>query len=116
MSTAKQRIIVLGGLVALLIAAPILNYAFNSSKNKTPAASNKPGSTAASAMQTSSITTGNFFVDYVSERDKARTEEVKYLDGIISNTKTDAATLKTAQQEKPTSRWRWKRSWPSKAF
>jgi stage III sporulation protein AH len=100
MSTAKQRIIVLGGLVALLIAAPILNYAFNNSNNKTPAASNKPGSSAASAMQTGSITTGNYFVDYVSERNRTRTELVKYLDGIISNSKTDAATLKTAQQEK----------------
>lgn len=101
MSTAKQRIIVLGGLVALLIAAPILNYVFNTSKNKTPAAANNnPASTAASALQTEAATTGNFFTDYVAERDNSRTDEVKYLDSIISNKSTDAATLKTAQQEK----------------
>lgn len=100
MSTAKQRIIVLAGLVALLIAAPILNYAFNNSQGKTPAKTTKPGSTAAAAMNTGSITTGNFFVDYVSERDKTRTDEVQYLDSIIGDKKTDSATLKTAQQQK----------------
>jgi stage III sporulation protein AH len=100
MSTAKQRIIVLAGLVALLIAAPILNYAFNNSQSKTAAKTTKPAATAAAAMQTGSITTGNFFVDYVAERDKTRTDEVKYLDSIINDTKTDAATLKTAQKQK----------------
>jgi stage III sporulation protein AH len=100
MSTAKQRIIVLAGLVALLIAAPILNYAFNNSQNKTPAKTTKPSSTAAAAMNTGSITTGNFFVDYMTERDKTRSDEVKYLDSIINDKKTDAATLKTAQQQK----------------
>jgi stage III sporulation protein AH len=100
MSTAKQRIIVLSGLVVLLIAAPILNYAFNNSKTKTPAGTSKPSTTAAAAMQTASIETGNFFVDYVAERDRTRTDEVKYLDSIIGNTKTDAATLKTAQKQK----------------
>jgi stage III sporulation protein AH len=100
MSTAKQRIIVLAGLVALLIAAPILNYAFNNSQSKTPAKTNKPSSTAAAAMNTGSVTTGNFFVDYMTERDKTRSDEVKYLDSIINDKKTDAATLKTAQQQK----------------
>jgi stage III sporulation protein AH len=103
MSTAKQRIIVLAGLVALLIAAPILNYAFNSSKNKQPTTNtgaNKPVTTAAAAMQTASVTTGNFFGDSVSERDKTRTDEVTYLDSIINDKNTDSATLKTAQQQK----------------
>jgi stage III sporulation protein AH len=103
MSTAKQRIIVLAGLVALLIAAPILNYAFNSSKNKNTSSAttnNKPAATAAAALQTASVMTGNFFSDYVSERDKTRTDEVQYLDSIINDKNTDAATLKTAQQQK----------------
>jgi stage III sporulation protein AH len=100
MSTAKQRIIVLAGLVVLLIAAPILNYAFNSSQGKD--ASKTPKPTAASAMQTDSksVTTGNFFTDYVSDRNTTRTDEVKYLDSIINDTKTDSATKKTAQQQK----------------
>jgi stage III sporulation protein AH len=100
MSTAKQRIIVLAGLVVLLIAAPILNYAFNNSQ-QSPAASKKPSTTAA-ASQTDggSITTGNFFSDYVTERNKQRTEEIKYLDSILSDDKTDADTRKTAQQQK----------------
>jgi stage III sporulation protein AH len=101
MSTAKQRIIVLAGLVVLLIAAPILNYTFNNSQDKNPAKSTKPASTGAlSQTDSGSITTGNFFVDYVTERNQKRTEEVKYLDSIINDTKTDAETKKTAQKQK----------------
>lgn len=101
MSTAKQRIIVLAGLVVLLIAAPILNYAFNNPQGKTPAKTTKPGTTAA-AVQTGSgsVTTGNFFVDYNAERDKTRADEVTYLDSVINGDKTDAETKKTAQQRK----------------
>lgn len=98
MSTAKQRIIVLAGLVLLLIAAPILNYTLNN-KNKTPATTNKPKTTA-SAQSTGSVTTGNFFVDYMTERNSKRGEEVQYLDSIINDEKTDADTLKTAQAQK----------------
>lgn len=101
MSTAKQRIIVLAGLVVLLIAAPILNYTFNNSQGNNAAKTSKPGSTAA-ALQTNggSITTGNFFVDYTTERDKSRADEVKYLDSIINDAKTDAETKKTSQKQK----------------
>jgi stage III sporulation protein AH len=101
MSTAKQRIIVLAGLVVLLIAAPILNYTFNNSQNKTAGKTTKPSTTAAvSQTDGGSVTTGNFFVDYITERDKKRTDEVKYLDSIINDTKTDADTKKTAQKQK----------------
>lgn len=101
MSTAKQRIIVLAGLVVLLIAAPILNYAFNNSQSKDASKTNKPSSTAAaSSTDGSSVATGNFFVDYVTERNSQRTDEVKYLDSIINDTKTDADTRKTAQKQK----------------
>lgn len=102
MSTAKQRIIVLAGLVVLLIAAPILNYAFNNSQSKDAAGKTKqPSSTAAlSGADSNSVATGNFFVDYVAERNTQRTNEVKYLDSIINDTKTDANTLKTAQKQK----------------
>ncbi len=100
MSTAKQRIIVLAGLVVLLIAAPILNYAINNSKSKSPSASVKPGTTASAQTGSGSVTTGNFFVDYKAERDKTRNDEIKYLDSIISDDKTDAETKKTAQKQK----------------
>ena len=101
MSTAKQRIIVLAGLVVLLIAAPILNYAINNSKSKAPGASAKPGTTATAGQNGSgSVTTGNFFVDYKTERDKSRSDEIKYLDSIITDDKTDADTKKTAQKQK----------------
>ncbi len=100
MSTAKQRIIVLAGLVVLLIAAPILNYAINNSKGKSPSASVKPGTTASTQTGSGSVTTGNFFVDYKAERDKTRNDEIKYLDSIISDDKTDAETKKTAQKQK----------------
>lgn len=101
MSTAKQRIIVLAGLVVLLIAAPILNYAINNSKTNSPAGTTKPNSTAASSQNGSgSVTTGNFFVDYKAERDQTRSDEVKYLDSIISDEKTDTETKKTAQKQK----------------
>ena len=100
MSTAKQRIIVLAGLVVLLIAAPILNYAINNSKTKAPAGSAKPGTTATSQSGSGSVTTGNFFVDYKAERTKSREDEVKYLDSIIADEKTDAESKKTAQKQK----------------
>lgn len=99
MTSAKQRIIVLAGLAVLLIAAPILNYRFNI-LNKNTAKSPKPTTSASVQTDTGSVTTGNFFVDYIAEREKKRTDELKYLDSIINDTKTDAETLKTAKQQK----------------
>lgn len=99
MSTAKQRIIVLAGLVVLLIAAPILNYAFNNNQSKDPAKTVKPGSTA-STQTGGSVTTGSYFVDYLANRTQQREAELKYLDSILDDTKTDADTRKTAQQQK----------------
>lgn len=99
MSTAKQRIIVLAGLVVLLIAAPILNYAFNN-QSKDPSKSTKPSNTAGASQTSGSVTTGSYFVDYQAERTLQRAEEIKYLDSILNDTKTDADTRKTAQQQK----------------
>ncbi len=100
MSTAKQRIIVLSGLAVLLIAAPILNYQFNSAADKAATAS--PKATATQSVQTGSdsVTTGNFFTDYVTERETQRTDELSYLDSVINDKDTDAATKKTAQEQK----------------
>lgn len=99
MSTAKQRIIVLSCLAVLLIAAPILNYKFNKSTETNATLS--PGPTASSvATGSGTVTTGNFFADYVNERESQRTDELKYLDGIINDNQTDAETKKTAQQQK----------------
>ena len=99
MTSAKQRIIVLAGLAILLIAAPILNYQFNKGK-VTPSKSAKPTSSASVQTDTGSVTTGNFFTDYVTEREQQRADELKYLDSIINDTKTDADTLKTAKEQK----------------
>ena len=74
MSTAKQRIIVLSCLAVLLIAAPILNYKFNKSTETNVTRS--PGPTASSvATGSGTVTTGNFFADYVNERESQRTDE-----------------------------------------
>lgn len=101
MTSAKQRIIVLAGLAILLIAAPILNYQFNKGK-VTTGKSAKPTTSASVQTDTGSVTTGNFFTDYVTEREQQRADELKYLDSIINDTKTDADTLKTAKEEKIT--------------
>ena len=99
MSTAKQRMIVLAGLAVLLIAAPILNYQFNKNA-KSPSPSAKPSSSASVQTGSGSVTTGNYFTDYVNERESTRSNELKYLDSIINDTKTDADTKKTAQKQK----------------
>jgi hypothetical protein len=99
MTSAKQRIIVLAGLAVLLIAAPILNYQFNKGK-VTPGATTKPTGTASVMTDTGSVTTGNFFNDYVTQRETQRANELKYLDDLINSDSTDAETLKTAQQTK----------------
>ncbi len=101
MTSAKQRIIVLAGLAVLLIAAPILNYQFNKGK-VTPNKSPKPSASAAVQTDTGSVTTGNFFVDYVTNREQDRADELKYLDSLINDEKTDAETLKTAKEQKLT--------------
>jgi stage III sporulation protein AH len=100
MTSAKQRIIVLAGLAVLLIAAPILNYQINIKNKSTATKSVKPTASLSVQTDTGSVTTGNFFVDYVSEREQKRTAELKYLDSIINDTKTDADTLKTTNAQK----------------
>ena len=100
MTSAKQRIIVLAGLAVLLIAAPILNYQFNIKNKAGTTKSAKPTSSASVQTDTGLVTTGNFFVDYNTEREKKRGDELKYLDSIINDTKTDADTMKTAKNQK----------------
>ena len=87
-----KRFYVIGSLVLLLGLTIWLNVAFNNTEDTQINAGATDGTT--------TETSGNFFVDFRSNRQKTRDKELKDLDTIINNASTDAATLSDAQQMK----------------
>ena len=73
MLTKRKKIVVLVVMFALLAATAVLNYTL-------ALGANANGGT----PDDGSITTGNFFTNYRSERVAARNEEIAYLDEIIA--------------------------------
>lgn len=86
-----KRFYVIGSLVLLLGLTIWLNVAFNN---------NDDTQINAGSDDTTTQTSGNFFVDFRSNRQKTRDKELQDLDTIINNASTDAATLSDAQQMK----------------
>lgn len=86
-----KRFYVIGSLVLLLGLTIWLNVAFNN---------NDDTQINAGGDDTTTQTSGNFFVDFRSNRQKTRDKELEDLDTIINNASTDAATLSDAQQMK----------------
>lgn len=81
----SKRTLLAASLVGLLIIAAVVNQWMNSSVKTTDDASDKVASA---------------FAAYRAERNLTRQREVEYLDSIINNTKSDAATIKKAQEQK----------------
>lgn len=123
MLESRKRYFVLTGLVVLLVFTGYLNYTYNNAKKSTvtiadslasPTATIKstasPTATATNCSATSSnvagvitsdqTTTSNSTTTFKQDRDASRTKELQYLNEIISNTSTDAETLKDAQEQK----------------
>ena len=98
---SKKKYFIFAGLIALLILTGYLNYTFN---NNQPANVATGGQTEEEQLgeetETSAGTTASFFETFRTERETSRSQEIAYLDAIISNTETDADTLKEAQEQK----------------
>lgn len=102
----KQRLIVIASMTVLLVAAAILNHKLNSTIDPAPVLNQQatqgntlnvtdPVIDTAAAAQT-----GKFFSEYKEDRDKKRGDEATYLDSVLSDDTTDAATRAEAQKMK----------------
>lgn len=83
-----KRVFVAAGLVLLLGFTIYLNVAFG-----------QPGEQPVNKDETE-MTTGDFFADFRTNREKTREKELMQIDAVIANAQTDANTLSEAQQLK----------------
>jgi len=90
----SRKAIIIGAMVLLLVVTGYLNYRYTAAKNSTANVDN--------TTQNADVATGNFFSDFRTERQTNRQQEVTYLDSVINNTNTDAATMTDAQKMKLT--------------
>lgn len=108
MRSNKQRLIVIGSMTVLLVAAAILNHKLGSAGQTqsvgAPGVTADITSTAApgdnSVDTVAAAQTGKFFSDYKTERDEKRAEEATYLDSVLNDSTTDTATRAEAQKLK----------------
>lgn len=102
----KQKLIVIGSMTVLLVAAAVLNYKLShndAAKNASAARSTAAPMTTAAPGEDSVNTaaqTVKFFSDYKTDRDEKRADEATYLDSVLNDTKTDAPTRAEAQKMK----------------
>lgn len=105
MITIKKNGIIIASLGLLLVAAGFLNFWLNrpnddtqtsttggllsSGRTAAPGTTNAPGSNSKDSLAV-----------FAQQREETREDEITYLDSIIDNEKTDASTLKLAQEEK----------------
>lgn len=85
MVSKKKKIIVLSVMMVLLVATGFLNLALNNTPTQ---------------PTTSTVTSANFFSTYRSERQATRSQEVLYLDAIISSTSASEEAKKIAENKK----------------
>ena len=85
MLSKKKKIIILVVMLVLLIGTGYLNVVLN-----------------ADAVNTGgdSVTTGNFFTTYRTDRESVRDQEILYYDAIIASAQSSAEAKATAEQEK----------------
>ena len=86
MVSKKKKIIVLSVMMVLLVATGFLNLALN---NNTP-----------TQPTNSVVTSANFFTSYRAERQATRSQEVLYLDAIISSSTASEEAKKVAENKK----------------
>jgi stage III sporulation protein AH len=83
--TKKRKLIILGGMVALLIVTAVLNIWLLGGDGDDP----------------EYLNTAGFFTSYRLERETTRAQEILYLDSIINNESAEFAAAKaTAMQQK----------------
>ncbi|PWL41600.1 MAG: hypothetical protein DBY42_05850 [Bacillota bacterium] len=92
------------GLVAALCLTGIINMRLNSITGETQPIALKPSETPTQEQQSeegaATSASANFFTNYRAERTATRDKEMTYLNEIIGSEKTDAETLKDAQEQK----------------
>lgn len=104
---SRKKILVFTLAALLLVAAVYLNYRLNAG-DITKSAANSSGILieSASARETeasvdTSVYAGtNYFASFRENRENVRAKELEYIDAIISDQRTDAETLKDAQEQK----------------
>ncbi len=95
----NKRVLTAVGLCLLLAAAVLTNILVNKGKTDTAeTGANRTESVTQVSAQSGSMD-ANFFASYREERDNVRTQELAYLDAIVSQG-ADAETLSDAQQQK----------------
>lgn len=107
MIAIKKNTLIVASMIVLLVMAGVLNYYLTRPDDglvtveggSLASASPKPTATGGT-VTTSTDTSVNSIAVFKENRTKTREEEITYLDSIIENDKTDAATIKAAQQEK----------------
>ena len=85
-----KKVYIAAGLVLLLGFTIYLNVAFGKSADELTGKVNDD----------TEVVSGNFFVDFRTNREKTRKQELTDINEVIANANTDAATLATAQQMK----------------
>lgn len=96
----NKRVLTLVGVCVLLVGAIVANIVLNNQNANTVETSGGDNSLE-DAVSTSTLSGGNFFEIYKTERDSVRTQEIAYLDAIVAQG-ADTETLSDAQQQKLT--------------
>ena len=87
---------IFAGLVVLLCVTGVVNYLFSE------AVGGQNSVVVQGEQQEAAETSANlsFYTTFRQERTLAREQEIEYIDSIIADVRTDAQTLKTAQEQK----------------
>lgn len=98
----QKKHLVFTGLVLLLCVTGVANYTINQKAgSKQPVALKGEQQEEQKAEEGAEVAAdANYFVTFRAERQGTREQEVAYLDTIIADAKTDAETLKDAQEQK----------------
>ena len=89
----NRKTIVIASMVLLLLVTGFLNWRYTQAK----AEENLQNNNNVTENPDDGVTTSSTFSDYRLERERTRTQEITYIDSIISNTNTDQESLAEAQ-------------------
>lgn len=84
----KKKIVILSVMMFLLVVTGVLNIVLNQNLN--------------SQQASSTVTTGNFFSTYRSDRQSTRDQEILYYDAIIASETTSADAKNLAETKRAT--------------
>ncbi|MCL1914631.1 MAG: SpoIIIAH-like family protein [Eubacteriaceae bacterium] len=106
MSILKKKNVVLGLLVAALLATSYVNYTFFSNNSATVYEEDNPNNAKlVDQLDLSSVIEGNakvkegFFNEYRIEREASRSENIEILQSIVSNPNSDKGAIDSANAE-----------------